>query len=168
MKPAPAMKAGGTSARALEEIRAFVRAKLEGVAGELTTLGIPRPALDGKILRPLAAYLVVPPGLREELDDRFWKGALAVEMVHEASLLHDDILDEAPERRGQPTLSASAGVGPALVHTGDGHIRDIRAVDDPGSVGHTAVLVGRIGSHCHHVDRSIGHRSRKDKGTVLC
>ena len=49
------------------------------------------------------------------LDERFWFGALAIEMVHEASLLHDDILDEAPQRRGKPTMAAAAGVGPALV-----------------------------------------------------
>jgi phytoene synthase len=101
--------------RELEASRSLARQKLEEVAQELTALGIPRPALDGKILRPLTAYLLVPRALRSELDERFWRGALAVEMVHEASLLHDDILDDAPERRGRPTLFASAGVGPALV-----------------------------------------------------
>jgi phytoene synthase len=73
------------------------------------------PALDGKLLRPLAAYLLVPREKREGLNDRFWFGALAIEMVHEASLLHDDILDEALQRRGRPTMAAEAGVGPALV-----------------------------------------------------
>ena len=84
-------------------------------AGTLSVEGMPSPALDGKLLRPLTAYLMVPTELRPSLDRRFWFGALAVEMVHEASLLHDDILDEAPQRRGKPTMVAAAGVGPALV-----------------------------------------------------
>ncbi len=99
----------------LEAVRETVRGHLLRVAGSLSVGGLPRPTLDGKILRPLAAYLTVPEGRRGALDDRFWRGALAVEMVHEASLLHDDILDEAPERRGKPTLAAAAGIGPALV-----------------------------------------------------
>jgi hypothetical protein len=49
-----------------------------------------------------------------ELDQSCWMGLLVVEMVHEASLLHDDFLDEAPERRSKPTLVAASGVGPAL------------------------------------------------------
>jgi len=76
---------------------------------------MPSPALDGKLLRPLVAFMTVPVPLRPSLDQRFWFGALALEMVHEASLLHDDILDQAPERRGKPTMMVSAGVGPALV-----------------------------------------------------
>ena len=96
-------------------VRQDVRTRLRAAAHELGGLGLARPALDGKLLRPLTAYLTVPRERREELDERFWMGALAVEMVHEASLFHDDILDEAPERRGRPTLAASHGVGPALV-----------------------------------------------------
>jgi phytoene synthase len=109
--------AGLTQARrdALEEARDTVRENLSRLARVLAGEGLPRPALDGKLLRPLAAYLTLPEELRRDLDDRFWWGALAVEMVHEASLLHDDILDEAPARRGRPTLSASEGIGPALV-----------------------------------------------------
>jgi phytoene synthase len=99
----------------LAEARARVLESLRRAAECFADEGFPRPALDGKLLRPLAAYLSVPPERRAELDHRFWMGVLAVEMVHEASLLHDDILDEAPERRGRPTVAAASGVGPALV-----------------------------------------------------
>ena len=88
---------------------------LEVAAAELRERGVPVPALEGKVLRPLVAYALVPPELRQELDSRFWAGALAVQMVHEASLLHDDILDHASERRGRETLVSRQGVGPALV-----------------------------------------------------
>jgi phytoene synthase len=101
--------------KTLAEARDWVRGNLREVAETFAAEGLPRPALDGKLLRPLSAYLLVPEDYRGQLDRRFWSGALAVEMVHEASLLHDDILDDAPERRGKPTMAASAGVGPALV-----------------------------------------------------
>ena len=102
----------------LDRARDHVRQKLKRAAERFSEEGFPVPALDGKALRPLTAYIMVPEELRPELDMRFWYGALAVEMVHEASLLHDDILDEAQQRRGKPTMAAAAGVGPALV-TGD-------------------------------------------------
>ena len=120
--------------QALELTRERVRENLVRVARTLSAEGLPRPALDGKVLRPLTAYLTVPEERRRELDDRFWWGALAVEMVHEASLLHDDILDEAPERRGRPTLSAASGIGPALVlgdHLLTGSYRAAVAADSP-------------------------------------
>lgn len=90
-------------------------AALAEAADRLRAEGVPVPTMEGKLLRPLVAYALVPPTLRGSLDHRFWLGALAVQMVHEASLLHDDILDDAAERRGEVTLAASKGVGPALV-----------------------------------------------------
>lgn len=92
-----------------------VRSGLEDAAALLRAEGVPVPPLEGKLLRPLVAFALVPPSLRPRVDTRFWSGALAVQMVHEASLLHDDILDEATERRGHATMVASRGVGPALV-----------------------------------------------------
>ena len=46
------------------------------------------------------------------------RAATAVELVHMATLVHDDILDAAPLRRGQPTVFAAAGRERA-VGTGD-------------------------------------------------
>lgn len=94
----------------------IVRRELEAVSDALRSEGLPTPTLEGKILRPLIAYAFVPPEARGQLDRRFWLGALAIQMVHEASLLHDDILDDAAERRGRPTMHTDQGVGPALVH----------------------------------------------------
>ncbi|MDG2241841.1 MAG: squalene/phytoene synthase family protein [Longimicrobiales bacterium] len=93
----------------------IVRIELEAAAEMLRADGLPSPTLKGKLLRPLVAYAFVQPEARDQLDSRFWFGALAIQMVHEASLLHDDIVDEAAVRRGQPTLHTEQGVGPALV-----------------------------------------------------
>ncbi len=99
----------------LEAALAEVRRGLALAAGKVEGLGLPAPSLEGKLLRPLAAYLAIPPAERARLDLSFWLGALAVEMVHEASLLHDDILDAAATRRGRPTLAETHGIGAALV-----------------------------------------------------
>jgi phytoene synthase len=45
----------------------------------------------------------------------FWYGALAVQLAHEASLLHDDVIDRSSRRRGAATIAASHGVPAALV-----------------------------------------------------
>ncbi len=41
--------------------------------------------------------------------------AEAIELLHGASLFHDDIIDQAAERRGLPALHSQLGAGPALV-----------------------------------------------------
>lgn len=41
--------------------------------------------------------------------------ASALEFLHGASLIHDDIVDEAAERRGRPALHLQIGLGPALI-----------------------------------------------------
>ena len=42
-------------------------------------------------------------------------GAVAVELVHNFSLIHDDVIDEDVERRHRPTVWALYGIGPAVI-----------------------------------------------------
>jgi len=49
------------------------------------------------------------------ISDRVALALLAVQLAHEASLLHDDVVDQAATRRNRPTLCATRGIGAALI-----------------------------------------------------
>jgi geranylgeranyl pyrophosphate synthase len=68
----------------------------------------------GKRLRPLLVVLAAGGADGAAVV----RGAVAVELVHAATLVHDDVLDAAALRRGQPTVVASAGRDLAVA-TGD-------------------------------------------------
>ncbi len=70
----------------------------------------------GKRLRPAMTILVAKSGEYDRL--RVFPAALAIETLHAATLVHDDIIDGATVRRGQPTVSEHHGVNMA-VYTGD-------------------------------------------------
>ncbi|MCX7623710.1 MAG: polyprenyl synthetase family protein [Thermomicrobium sp.] len=57
----------------------------------------------GKRLRPLLLLLAARP-FRYDLD-RLVPAAAGIELLHTASLIHDDAIDGSPLRRGQPTLN---------------------------------------------------------------
>jgi geranylgeranyl pyrophosphate synthase len=59
----------------------------------------------GKRLRPLLVLMAAG----ESAGERAVRVASAVEMVHMATLVHDDVLDGAPVRRGRPTVVARSG-----------------------------------------------------------
>jgi geranylgeranyl pyrophosphate synthase len=62
-------------------------------------------AAGGKRLRPLLVLLCAGAEGGEEAV----RSAAAIELVHMATLVHDDVLDDAPLRRGRPTVAATAG-----------------------------------------------------------
>jgi len=66
----------------------------------------------GKRIRPLLTLLCTMAAGGEW--ERALPGAAAVELVHNFSLLHDDIQDESPTRRGRPTAWTIWGVAQAI------------------------------------------------------
>ena len=102
----------GAMPDALAATRGEVRAALLPLLAECG--GIPPIDLRGQLIRPLAAQASAL-ALGVGGDARACRGALAVQLAHEASLVHDDIVDRAATRRGETTLVAAKGVGAALV-----------------------------------------------------
>jgi geranylgeranyl pyrophosphate synthase len=70
----------------------------------------------GKRLRPLLVCLAA--GAPPPETDGLVRAAVAVELVHGATLVHDDVLDGSALRRGRPTVVAAGGRGAATA-TGD-------------------------------------------------
>jgi geranylgeranyl pyrophosphate synthase len=70
----------------------------------------------GKRLRPMLVCLAA--GAPPPETDGLVRAAVAVELVHGATLVHDDVLDGSALRRGRPTVVATAGRAAATA-TGD-------------------------------------------------
>jgi geranylgeranyl pyrophosphate synthase len=71
-------------------------------------------AAGGKRLRPMLVLVCAG----DEAGDEAIRAATAIELVHMATLVHDDVLDAAPLRRGHPTVVARAG-RPTATAVGD-------------------------------------------------
>jgi heptaprenyl diphosphate synthase len=70
-------------------------------------------AAGGKRLRPALVLLAAKCG-RYDLE-KLLPAAMAVELTHAATLVHDDVIDRSAVRRGRPTVAASLGDEPAIV-----------------------------------------------------
>ena len=99
----------GPVAQELEEFDAFVRRNFK-VENELLS-GMVDYILSsrGKGVRPLlvllSAALNAPAGGRG-IGQRTYLAAMLVEIIHTASLIHDDVIDEADTRRGRASANA--------------------------------------------------------------
>ena len=70
-------------------------------------------AAGGKRIRPALVLLAARCG-RYDLE-RLRPAAMAVELTHAATLVHDDVIDRSTTRRGRPTVAATLGDEPAIV-----------------------------------------------------
>ena len=98
----------------LEQRLAAVAASHGAVLAEHAVATI---AAGGKRLRPLLVFVAAGPPSRAG-EAGVLRAAVAVELIHSATLVHDDVLDAAPLRRGRPTVVATAGRAIATA-TGD-------------------------------------------------
>ncbi len=100
----------------LERVEQRLRAIAAEAAPPLDRLAGDTIAAGGKRLRPLLVLLAAGEDVPD--DTGLVRAAVAVELVHSATLVHDDVLDAAPLRRGRRTVWASAGRAGATA-TGD-------------------------------------------------
>lgn len=110
-----------TAAAHVERLRAQVNDALSPLMTEAEPDVLYAPAryvLDGggKRLRPVLLLLVAE-AFDVELDEAL-PAALAVELFHNFTLVHDDIMDHADTRRGRPTVQVRWNQGTAIL-TGD-------------------------------------------------
>ena len=72
---------------------------------------------QGKMMRPILALLVAKL-VGSEVNDNTIYSAATIEFLHTASLVHDDIVDESDQRRGQQSVNSAFG-NKAAVLVGD-------------------------------------------------
>ena len=69
--------------------------------------------INGKRIRPILTMIV---GMRLGVDERLVSiCAQAIELIHVASLAHDDVIDEATIRRGHPSINVASSNKEALL-----------------------------------------------------
>ncbi|MCO4820907.1 MAG: polyprenyl synthetase family protein [Flavobacteriaceae bacterium] len=60
----------------------------------------------GKQMRPMFVFLVAKMVNNGELSERTYRGASVIELIHTASLVHDDVVDDSNRRRGFFSINA--------------------------------------------------------------
>jgi geranylgeranyl pyrophosphate synthase len=138
-----------------------------GAGSPLATHANATVVAGGKRLRPLLVVLAAesgggPPATLEG-EERLIRAAVAVELVHSATLVHDDLIDGALLRRGHPTVAAAAGRKVAIA-TGDllfsrafaelarnGDSAQLRALSDASSALAAGELLQREDAYASHV-----------------
>ena len=81
-------------------------------------------SLGGKRFRPLLTLLAA--SIYSDQWDNAVKPAMAVEVFHNFTLMHDDIMDQAPLRRGKPTVHEKWNANTAIL---SGDVMLIKAYD---------------------------------------
>jgi geranylgeranyl pyrophosphate synthase len=80
---------------------------VEGSGGAVADAGAQTLRSGGKRLRPLLVSMCATAEARP--GDDLLRAGCAVELIHMATLVHDDVLDAAPLRRGHPTVWRTGG-----------------------------------------------------------
>ncbi len=101
-----------------EELLGKVQAKFKGKVFPEQPENLYRPAnyilqLGGKRIRPILCLMGQE--LFAPINEETYHAAMALEIFHNFTLIHDDIMDEAPLRRGKPTVHQKYGSSVALL-----------------------------------------------------
>jgi geranylgeranyl pyrophosphate synthase len=97
----------------LDELEERLEATVQTHPGLVASVAADALAAGGKRLRPLLVFLASPPAASPPV-----AAGVAVELVHMATLVHDDVIDGAEFRRGRASVWAAHGPAAARA-TGD-------------------------------------------------
>ena len=105
----------------IESIRDLVNANLEAIIaeqssefGQVAEVSGQVVLAGGKRIRPIMVMLAYEIAGGEDLDEII-PFAMSNEFIHTASLVHDDINDESPTRRGNDTIHSKYGQAKAII-----------------------------------------------------
>lgn len=159
-----APESAATAKAAHDTVRTMVDARLDQLtqsAGDDSAAPVNaaiRHALlaPGKRLRPVVTILIAQQvaGAQKLVTAAALDPACAIEMVHTASLVFDDLpaMDDAHLRRGRPTVHKAFGhdvailAGIALLNDSFGLVTEAEGLGDPAKVAIVALLARAIGS----------------------
>jgi octaprenyl-diphosphate synthase len=88
----------------LDAFNKVFREALRGNAPLLNTIAKYMVRNRGKQIRPL--FVLLSAGMHGRIDENAHRGAAMIELLHTATLIHDDVVDEAWQRRGLLSLNA--------------------------------------------------------------
>ncbi|HEY7829409.1 MAG TPA: polyprenyl synthetase family protein [Solirubrobacteraceae bacterium] len=162
------MRNGGQELRArMSRTESYLEAITEQAGVPLAKHATATVVAGGKRLRPLLVVLAAEsaggPLQSEAGEESLVRAAVAVELVHSATLVHDDVIDGAQLRRGHPTVVAVAGRETAVA-TGDllfsrafaelarnSDLDQLRALSDASSALAAGELLQREDAYAKHV-----------------
>ncbi len=116
------------------EVESVLQDQIQGSSRLIGAVGKLTLRAGGKRLRPAFVELSARATGRPFERSRTLKIGACMELIHMATLLHDDVIDHAATRRGKPTASAEYG-NTAAILSGDAFLaRAMRLLADDGDI----------------------------------
>lgn len=130
----------------IERLRSFIDAWVAGASAEMRPLLEWQFIANPKYFRPLTIFACYRAVTDRPIPDTIIRSAAVLEMMHNVSLIIDDILDKSAERRGKATMHCKFGELPALMASGFIVAEGYRmSADDPHDIMLFSDLLKRLG-----------------------
>jgi len=149
-RPAPLAEPGGENGRGNSDSELIELELARQLMVDPDPVALPMRRLmeaGGKRLRPKLVQLTSQIGPRHD-PLRAASLAAAVELLHNATLIHDDYVDESTHRRGRPTVAAAEGAERAIA-VGDYYFaKATRLIAEIGNSGVTSTMAEALEAIC--------------------